>query len=412
MKLLLIIWLICFFSNSYGQALRLPLPLQGKIPFDFEALALPPDFAWENQQDSVWSLLYEGETSNDQPTEVFAYYASPATFSGKKAGDKKYPAVVLVHGGGGTAFAVWVREWARKGFAAIAMDLGGARPFPESEQQHPWSTHSEPLPKGAPDDTNGFKFMNIEKSFKEQWQFHAVSNIIRAHSLIRSFADTDTTQTALTGISWGGYLTNIVAGIDQRFKAAVPVYGCGFLQEKSAWLAQFDTLGLERSKKWIELWEPSSFVAHAGMPMLFINGTNDFFYYVESWQKTIDLMPDASQLLIFQMEHNHKDGAAPAEIETFVKGAFSGKQLNPVLKTPKKIGKWFESDIVHGNQVAEARFIFTKESKNNKERKWETAPASLLKNTVLAEGANDIKAAYFLVIDQEGNRMSSPVYFN
>jgi len=29
----------------------------------------------------------------------------------------------------------------------------------------------------------------------------------------------------VTGISWGGYLTCIVAGIDDRLKAAVPVYG-------------------------------------------------------------------------------------------------------------------------------------------------------------------------------------------
>ena len=40
-------------------------------------------------------------------------------------------------------------------------------------------------------------------------------------------------------ISWGGYLTCIVAGLDNRFKAAVPVYGYGFLHENSVWLNQF-----------------------------------------------------------------------------------------------------------------------------------------------------------------------------
>lgn len=32
------------------------------------------------------------------------------------------------------------------------------------------------------------------------------------------------------------YMTCIAAGLDNRFKAAVPVYGCGFLHENSVWL--------------------------------------------------------------------------------------------------------------------------------------------------------------------------------
>src|SRR5690606_25279531 len=109
----------------------------------------------------------------------------------------------------------------------------------------------------------------LDDGFNEQWQFHAVSNIIRAHSLIRSFKEVDQENTALTGISWGGYLTNLVSGIDHRFKAAVPVYGAGFLHEGSAWDQQFDSLGREKAEKWVRLWDPSRYVGHATMPMLF-----------------------------------------------------------------------------------------------------------------------------------------------
>lgn len=41
----------------------------------------------------------------------------------------------------------------------------------------------------------------------------------------------DADKTCLTGISWGGYLTCIVAALDNRFKAAAPVYGCGYMDE-------------------------------------------------------------------------------------------------------------------------------------------------------------------------------------
>ena len=45
---------------------------------------------------------------------------------------RNFPGVVLIHGGGGTAFADWVYLWAKRGYAAIAMDLNGSRP-PEAE---------------------------------------------------------------------------------------------------------------------------------------------------------------------------------------------------------------------------------------------------------------------------------------
>ena len=47
-----------------------------------------------------------------QTTEVFAFYASPRTL-GLLDAPVKAPAVVLIHGGGGTAFSDWVWMWAR-----------------------------------------------------------------------------------------------------------------------------------------------------------------------------------------------------------------------------------------------------------------------------------------------------------
>jgi len=411
-SLVLAFYLIIGFASVYAQQVALPPSLQGNIPLDPEALLKIPEFRWENKKDSVWSLYYQGEVFYGKQAEVFAYYASPSTLSRKKSKGTQYPAVVLVHGGGGTAFAVWVRYWAKKGFAAIAMDLGGAKPLPEKEQQTPWSTKSEPLPNGAPDDTDVYKFFSIDKDFSRQWQFHAVSNIIRAHSLIRSFSEADSSRTALTGISWGGYLTNLAAGVDHRFKAAVPVYGCGFLHEKSTWLSRFDSLGYEKANKWVQLWDPSSYVRNASMPMLFINGTNDFAYHVESWQKTIDLVRNSRQLLIHEMLHNHETGADSKEIVAFINEVFKDAKDISVMGRTKKVGKWYEAAIIPGTEIIEANFVFTSESKENKERKWQKVPATIKEGRLVAEGGHKIKAAFFLITDEEGNQTSSPVFFN
>ena len=153
----------------------------------------------------VRSMLYAGEPYEGKATHVFAYYATPGTLAGDTSRDKDLPAVVLVHGGGGTAFREWAELWVKRGYAAIAMDLAGNRPM-EGKNPHEPKIGSD-LSDGGPDQGDEEKFGNIDKAVTEQWSYHAVAAAIRAHSLIRSFPEVDPERTAVTGISWGGYLT-------------------------------------------------------------------------------------------------------------------------------------------------------------------------------------------------------------
>ena len=100
-----------------------PLPLPGETPWDLKVLKKTPDFQWLSQKGGVHSLAYAGEEYRGKPTRTFAYYASPKTLG--KGSDEKGPGIVLVHGGGGAAFENWAELWARRGYAAIAMDLVG-----------------------------------------------------------------------------------------------------------------------------------------------------------------------------------------------------------------------------------------------------------------------------------------------
>ncbi len=118
-------------------------------------------------------------------TRVFAYYASPGTLAGDAALDKNLPAIVLLHGGGGTAFKEWTELWAKRGYAAIAMDLAGHRPLEDKNAHDP--RNRVRLEDGGPNQGDGEKFGSIDKQPQEQWPYQAVANAILAHSLIRSF---------------------------------------------------------------------------------------------------------------------------------------------------------------------------------------------------------------------------------
>ena len=124
------------------------------IPWGLERLKETPQAEWLNRKGTVHSLLYEGEPfREDRATEVFAYYASPGTLNADPELDQNLPAIVLVHGGGGTAFDQWVEKWAASGYAALAMDLKGGSP------------NGELRSKGGPamDHPNIFHAMDISK---------------------------------------------------------------------------------------------------------------------------------------------------------------------------------------------------------------------------------------------------------
>lgn len=166
--------------------------LPATMPWDLDELSKPPEFAWQDIKSSVRSLSYAGEPYQGKPTRVFAYYASPGTLNANILLDRNLPAVVLVHGGGGTAFREWAELWAKRGYAAIAMDLAGYRPH-EGVNQHQRENRTR-LEEGGPDQGDDEKFGSVDKDPAEQWPYHAVANVIRAHSLIRSFASVDSNR--------------------------------------------------------------------------------------------------------------------------------------------------------------------------------------------------------------------------
>ena len=275
-----------------------PAPLPDFTPWDVKALEKAPAFEWLDRSGKVHSLLYEAEPYKGKKTKVFAYYASPATLGVAKGAGSASPPWSSSTGAAVMRSKQWAELYARRGYAAIAMDLGG---------QSGEGKELKRLPDGGPPQDDHTKFHLPDLPDKDQWTYHAVADVILAHSLIRSFDEVDPDRTGVIGISWGGYLTCIVAGLDHRFKAALPMYGCGFLRENSAWTKpQFASMSPEWAAKWVKLWDPSSYVGSATMPMFFVNGTNDFAYPLDSYAKTYALVRSPKNIRIeVGMKHGH-----------------------------------------------------------------------------------------------------------
>jgi cephalosporin-C deacetylase-like acetyl esterase len=392
----------CLSVQQDSDIIRPAKSLPPTTPWDLTYLSQPPHFEWLDCKDEIWSLNYKGRPYQGKPTRIFAYYANPATLNGENAKNDKFPTVVLVHGGGGTAFREWVHLWAKRGYAAIAMDLAGC------------SADRKRLPDGGPGQSDKEKFGAIDQPVEDQWTYHAVSNVILAHSLIRSFKEVDASRTAVTGISWGGYLTCIVAGLDNRFKAAVPVYGCGFLHENSVWLNQFAMMTQQQKAKWIQLWDPSMYIKSARMPVFFVNGTNDFAYPLDSYSKTYQLVKSKRNLRItVNMPHGHKQGWAPEEIGLFVDQYLKDGIPLPIVMRPKLTNRKVHVTVKSKTNLTSANLHYTTGIVPINKLKWESMPARVDGKRIISPAPPDKATVWFLTIsDSRGAVVSSELIFS
>lgn len=387
-------------------------------PWNLTELKKAPAMHWVSQKGAVHSLLYAGEKYQGRETEVFAFYASPATL-GEAASGTKFPGIVLIHGGGGTAFAEWVWLWAKRGYAAIAMDLSGSRPMdpvydaagaPVLNQAARPETRTR-LPGGGPNHGHPEKFDSIGGDVSDDWPYHAAASVIRAHSLLRSFPEVIPDRTAVTGISWGGYTTCLVASLDDRFKAAVPVYGCGFLFEgESVQKPAIDKLG-DRREAWIKAYDPSSLLVRCRVPILFVNGTNDIHYPLDSYQKSFDVVPGFKQMRIeVNMRHGHPPGWAPQEIGLFIDSFCRAGQPLPVPGPLKIAGEQVSLSFTSARPVTTAALHYTTETGLRSSRTWETIPARINGSAAtVPRPPADANTWFIALMDDRGAMVTSTV---
>ncbi|WP_149497575.1 alpha/beta hydrolase family protein [Roseiconus lacunae] len=399
-------------------------------PWQIERWKQTPAMRWLDRESPVRSLTYELESiahrpgdkqgEDAQPTEVFAFYATPGTVNGDPSLDKDLPAVVLIHGGGGTAFSEWAWLWAQRGYAAIAMDLSGRRP--EAPRFNPKTreliiqrrVERTRLPSGGPEANHQAKFNNIGGDRSDEWQPYAVAAVIQAHSLIRSFPEVDAERTAVTGISWGGYMTCLVASLDDRFSAAVPVYGCGFLYEgESVQKPMIDALSGDQRQQWIRDYDPSAWLPQCDVPILLVNGTNDKHYPLDSYMKSFQAVAGPKQLRIeVAMPHGHVAGWLPNEIGLFIDQHVSGGKPLPKLESLHTTNGIAKTKIDSSTPIKTASLHFTTDHGPLVGRSWGTQTASIDGDLLSATVPSDATLWYLSVTDERDAMISTDVQFS
>lgn len=358
--------------------------------WDMSVLSQPPTAQWGIADGRIRTVYFSGEYLNGRPTRVFAYYARPAKGTGP------FPAIVLAHGGGGKAFRDWALHWAERGYIAMAMDLSGNGP-------------DGLLADGGPVQDDAVKFRAFDDAdVKNMWSYHAVSAIVRAHSLLLSQKEVDPARTALHGISWGGYLSCIVAGVDHRFKAVVSSYGCGFIADESAWVeTYFDRMPPDNRRRWVNAFDPSNYLVKSTTPMLFITGANDPCYPLGILTKSASLVQSPVTLsLRIDREHGH--------IWTFPEvDAFINQQLQraePLVKLSAMSvkEKTVTTTATPAAEVVKAELCYAFNDAPWRDRKWQSVQATV-RNGRIEAALPRIRGVQFFInaTDRAGQTVST-----
>jgi hypothetical protein len=361
---------------------------QSSIPWDMTQLTKAP--AWNALErpkaDGVRPITLTGLPFHGRPARVFAWLGIPNVKAGAKV-----PAMVLVHGGGGTAFEEWVRLWVGRGYAAIAMDTCGQ--VPVGTYGH-WIRDEQ----GGPPGWGGFD--QIDWPREDQWTYHAVADVILAHSLIRSLPEVDPERTGVTGISWGGYLTCIVAGVDNRFKLAVPVYGCGFYRD-TVFGEAIDKLGSESAERWLAMWDPSVYLGKAEMPFLWVTGSNDFAYTMNALQRSYRL-PKGPRSLCVRLRMPHAHGGAgenPEEIRIFADSLLKNGVPLAVIASSGREGSNAWTTCSAKTPIVKAELNYTRDTGRWQDRKWESLSAQRTGEKFTGTLPQGTRAYYFNLFD-------------
>lgn len=311
--------------------------------------------------DDLAAIYFNGLDWKRKSTRVFAWLGLP------EGRTEKVPGVVLVHGGGGTAFKGWVQRWNKRGYAAISIAVEGQTDIenPQGASHSPWIKH-----KWAGPQRSGI-YQDSQLPIEEQWIYHAVADTILANSLLRSLVDVDAEQVGIMGISWGGVITSTVIGLDERFAFAIPTYGCGGLDTAENQYGQ----SLGNNDIYRQVLDPMLRLSRAKMPTLWFSWPKDSHFPLNNHaQNYLEQSGPHMVSLVPGMGHGHGSAWQRPESYAFADsvtkfGNVWCRQVNSL-----RLGRVYKVSFESSKPLDSAELISTVDTGVTGDRTWVQTP--------------------------------------
>ncbi len=141
-----------------------------------------------------------------------------------------YPGLLFLHGGGSCADELLsqVQKYAANGFIAVALDLPGICNVEKAvHSEGPWKARMK---------TEKNARFNVKEGADKSVIADAIIAALEAFNMLYAHPNVIVKRIGVTGYSWGGYSTTMLAGLlGDKVRAAYAVFGCGYYDEGSRW---------------------------------------------------------------------------------------------------------------------------------------------------------------------------------
>jgi cephalosporin-C deacetylase-like acetyl esterase len=194
-----------------------------------------------------------------------------------------YPGILMYHGGSGTAEGLvnTLQTYAALGYVTMAIDEPGIASIANSS---PYSTG--PWKSVGPGE--GPK-LNVVGGIQNSTLYDAIIGSIEAFNLLSSQPNVDDQKMAVTGSSWGGYLTTFTAGLlGSRVKAAYSTWGCGFYETGSFWSESISQMPSQYKSDWLTYLDAGRRAKDIMAPYFIEQATNDTYFWPEAVSATLN----------------------------------------------------------------------------------------------------------------------------
>ncbi len=174
--------------------------------------------------------------------------------------DRKYPGLLLIHGGPQGAWDdAWGYRWNAQMFAA----------------------HGYVVMMPNPHGSTGYG-QDFLAEISGDWGGAAYKDLMNAADALAARPDVDSNRMGAAGASYGGYMINWIAGHTNRFKALVSHDGVFDLRSmygetEELWFPEWEFKGVPwEHPELYQKWSPSNFEQHIQTPMLLVEGGRDY----------------------------------------------------------------------------------------------------------------------------------------
>lgn len=364
------------------------------VAFDEELWDMPISFIDEEHSlpDQGIQAVWIRSDYRNQESYAFAYLGRPVSGDGR--------AVLLLHGGGGTAYYEWVKQWTDRGYIALAIDLEGHLPKATGTMDsYPFDLY-EASPYPTPHNQN---YGDAALPIEETWMHYATRTAILAHSFLRETEGVDSKKVGVVGISWGGVITSIITGYDDRFAFSVPIY-CS--------LNQFGTDstigGYYVAHPEAQIWDDDTALSQVSTPIHFVISNVDQHYRLDSAKETMSHVKNGSLTVIKDWLHSHRIAVEAIEPYEFADRILEGTDQIRFESLPQFNTSSVTLHLPEGEAVDNASIVYSTDLFAGPVT-WSKRRVTIDGNTLTYEIPSGTTMFYLSLMDKNGFTWSTPL---